>query len=78
MKKTDISSIVAKYVAVKFPDCPLPGLEHYVSALILPKSGRQASDSEETSPKRCSELSGIINETLYRFNKHRLNELLTH
>ena len=78
MKNCDMHTIVAKYVAIKFPDCQLDLMEHYVSALILPRANRHHKSLGQDDDCLASDLSDLINHTLYRFNKNRLNELLTH
>ena len=59
MKDVDLHTIVKKYVSLKYPECQLDGLSLYITALISPKPTADTKD-----------LSGLINMTLYKFNKH--------
>ena len=65
MKNWNIKTVIKVYVKEKFPNAQLGDLESYITSLISPKDSN-------------SLLGGIIEDTLYKFNKNRLNELLQH
>ena len=65
MKDVDLHTVVKRYVGEKYPSASVPDLAVYITALISPKPSQEFED-----------LSNLINLTLYKFNKHRLAELL--
>ena len=75
--------IVSKYLAVKFPDNSFEELQDYFTALIHTKHSSVIQKEEQfwkPDPGKLSvnQLSNLITETLYKFNKNKLKVLLNH
>lgn len=75
MKKHSLRSVVKTYIEIKFSDCIAEDIDAYLLALILPKP--PTSHLGEVKEKE-EQLWEMINKTLYKFNKQRLNVLLQH
>lgn len=59
------------FVRDRIPDSPFDDLELFISALVQPKLPSQVDNNP-----RLSELSKVVGEVLYRFNKSKMSELV--
>ena len=83
MKNTHcFGSYQKMYLAVKFPDCPFDDLKDYFTALIHTKHSsaiqKEMNSDQEPGRHKVKEVSDLITETLYKFNKSKILRLLNH
>ena len=71
--QTFLLDMTDKYASHKFPDSPYQDLGLFIAALVQPKLP-EALDSHT----RLQELSRTVCEVLYRFNKSKMNALLSY